>query len=127
MYGYNKCMNFLRLKARPDLGLTCILAPKWMYMSVLSNPYSKTDGNPIYLDGFSFAGLVSLQTVSSTWPATAGYDNDEISILQALETSTYVPSVMDDPEEKELAKDESEVELGAASSNKGGLSERSNQ
>jgi len=81
-YGYNKCATFLRLKERPDIGLTLIVGPKWMFVSVLAGPYTKnSSGNPVFLDGFSFAGLVSLQTVTSEWPATAGLENDEPSIF----------------------------------------------
>lgn len=126
VYGYNKCMNFLRLKNRPDVGVTCIVAPKWMYMSVLSEPYTtNTNGNPVYLDGFCFAGLVSLQTVASTWPATAGLENDEPTIMEALGKSTFIQPVVEDPDDDDHLQSESAVEIGAASSNKDGRSERS--
>jgi len=82
VYGYNKCMTFLRLKERPDIGLTVIISGEWMFASVLAAPYTKNANNhPVFLDGFSFAGLVSLQTVTSVWPATAGLEDDEPSIL----------------------------------------------
>lgn len=61
VYGYTKCMTFLKLKERPDIGLTVIVTPKWMFACVLASPYSKNaKGFPVFLDGFSFAGLVSL-------------------------------------------------------------------
>lgn len=60
-FGYNKCKGFLRLKQRPDVGLTVIVSPKWMFVGVLTQPYTvNSNGCPVYLDGFSFAGLVSL-------------------------------------------------------------------
>ena len=60
-FGYNKCKGFLRLKQRPDVGLTVLVSPKWMFVGVLSNSYTtNSNGCPVFLDGFSFAGLVSL-------------------------------------------------------------------
>jgi len=60
-YAYNKCRDFLHLKSRPDVGLTAIISPKWILLAVLTQPYGKTEqGYPVYLDGFSFSGLVSL-------------------------------------------------------------------
>lgn len=82
MYGYSKCATFLRLKERPDVGLTVIISNEWMFVSVLAAPYTKNaNDHPVFLDGFSFAGLVSLQTVTSVWPATAGLEDDVPSIL----------------------------------------------
>ena len=119
IYGYNKCMSFLRLKQRPQVGLTLICTGKWMFAAVLASPYTiNSNGNPVYLDGFAFAGLVSLQTVSSTWPATAGLEDDECTILQAFERSTFVEPVVE-PEESEVATGDAEGEAGN-SSNKGG-------
>ena len=61
VYGYNKCAAFLKLKQRPNIGLTVIINPKWMFASVLGGPYTKnSNGNPVFLDGFAFSGLVSL-------------------------------------------------------------------
>jgi hypothetical protein len=83
VYGYNKCATFLGLtKERAHVGLTVILTSKWMFASVLTGPYMNcSNGNPVYLDGFSFAGLVSLQIVYSKWPASAGLENDDPTIL----------------------------------------------
>jgi hypothetical protein len=78
-----------------------------MFASVLASPYTiNSNGNPVYLDGFAFAGLVSLQTVSSTWPATAGLEDDECTILQAFERSTFVEPVVETPEEEVAAGDD---------------------
>lgn len=84
-YGYNKCMNFLRLKQRPDVGLTVLISPKWMFVGVLTAPYCINSNEcPVFLDGFSFAGLVSLQTVEKTWPATAGLERQECTVMEAI-------------------------------------------
>ena len=70
---YMRCQEFLRLSTKPDSGITVIISPRWLFLAVLTQPYATApNGNPVYLDGFDFAGLVSLQTTKSTWPATAG-------------------------------------------------------
>lgn len=126
VYGYNKCAGFLKLKQRPDIGLTVIIAQKWMFAAILAQPYTKnSNGHPVFLDGFSFAGLVSLQTVSSVWPATAGLHNDEISILEAFEKSTYIAPVTADPEEEMTGTGGDEEAEGAQSSVRGGESSKS--
>ena len=91
IYGYNKCAAFLRLKQRPDIGLTMIITAKWIFAAVLSGPYTHcSNGNPVYLDGFSFTGLVSLQTVYSKWPATAGLEDDDPTTLEAFDRTTFI-------------------------------------
>ena len=68
-----KCADFLKFKSRPDVGITVLISPKWMFVCPITQPYAHTSlGNPVYLDGLSFAGLVSLQIIKPTWPATAG-------------------------------------------------------
>lgn len=58
---YKRCSEFLRLSTRPDIGLTCMISPQWFFLGILTQPYaSAPNGNPVYLDGFDFAGLVSL-------------------------------------------------------------------
>jgi len=106
-------MNFLRLKQRPDVGLTVIVSPKWMFVGILSNPYTTNSNDcPVFLDGFSFAGLVSLQTVEKTWPATAGLENDELTVIEAIEKSTYIEPVAEVGDD--LISD-IDVELGSTS------------
>lgn len=84
-FAFNKCRGFLRLKQRPDVGLTVLVSPKWMFVGILSNAYTTNSNDcPVFLDGFSFAGLVSLQTVDKTWPATAGLENDELTVMEAI-------------------------------------------
>ena len=58
---YMKCAEFLRFKSRPDVGMTVLIAPRWMFVCLVTQPYAHTShGNPVYLDGLSFAGLVTL-------------------------------------------------------------------
>ena len=58
---FMRCQDFLRLSTRPDSGITVIMSPKWFFVGLLTQPYATApNGNPCYLDGFDFAGLVSL-------------------------------------------------------------------
>lgn len=59
---YNRCAEFLRLNTKPDTGITVIVSPRWFFVGILTQPYANApNGNPVYLDGFDFSGLVSLQ------------------------------------------------------------------
>lgn len=95
-------MNFLRLKDRPDQGVTVLLSPKWIFVSVLTQPYAtNSNGCPVYLDGFAFAGLMNLQTIEQKWPATAGLEDDKIHVLGAFEKSTFINEVIETEDEED--------------------------
>ena len=73
---YERCAQFLRLSTRPDSGITVVISSKWFFVSLLTQPYATApNGNPVYLDGFDFSGLVSLQETAKTWPATADLED----------------------------------------------------
>lgn len=96
-FAYNLCRDFLRLKTRPEVGLTVIVSPKWIFVGVMTQPYCfSAHGYPVYLDGFSFAGLVSLQNPVPEWPATAGLVNKSPTVFGALASSTFLRSVITD-------------------------------
>ena len=79
---YTRIGNFLRLNTRPNIGVTVVISPRWFFVAVLTQPYATApNGNPVYLDGLDFAGLVSLQTTDSTWPGTAGLEDQTISVM----------------------------------------------
>lgn len=86
---YSRCALFLRLQSRPNLGVTVIITPRWFFAAILTQPYANApNGNPVFLDGFDFAGLFSLQKTADTWPATAGLEDQTIDIAEALGNST---------------------------------------
>lgn len=61
---YARCCTFLNLAGKPNSGITVMVTPRWFYVGLLAQPYyTTTAGNPVYLDGFDFAGLFSLQAV----------------------------------------------------------------
>lgn len=75
------------------------MTPRWLFLGVLTQPYCESPaGNPVYLDGFDFVGLFSLQMTSETWPATAGLENQTIGVFDALAKSTKTVSIMDEME-----------------------------
>ena len=58
---FMRCTAFLNLQNRPDSGLTVLVSPKWMCVIPFTQPYcTAPNGNPVYLDGFDFAGLMTL-------------------------------------------------------------------
>ena len=82
----------MRFKTRPDLGLTILITPKWFFCAILTQPYCHTgDGNPVYMNGLDFAGLFSMQEITETWPATAGYNLTQPTIGEAFDKSVYIP------------------------------------
>ena len=91
---YRRCCDFLRLHTRPDVGVTVLISPRWVFVALLTQPYTHASlGMPVYLDGLAFAGLVSLQTVDQVWPATAGLKDDTITISNAFKKSTHVTKI----------------------------------
>lgn len=71
MYGYNKMAQFLQIDKKKHLGVTLILTPKWMFMSLIERPYhyeslldipgSKAEnGVPLFLDGYAFNGVFNI-------------------------------------------------------------------
>jgi len=104
-FAYNKCLGFLKLKDRQEVGVTVMVSPKWMFVGLLTNSYTtNSNGSPVFLDGFAFSGLVSLQTVDKVWPATAGLVNDELTIMEAINKSTlYEPVPVKEEEEDNVS------------------------
>lgn len=85
LFAFNMCRDLLGLKTSPELGFTVIITNEWMFVSVLTQPYGESaHGYPVYLDGFSFAGLVSLQDEVPVWPATAGLVDNKHTVTKAI-------------------------------------------
>ena len=75
-HSYNKIASFLKLKDKPDAGVTLIITPTFMFVGLIQNPYhiepeiENTDLESIeeyvrheltlFLDGFAYAGFVNL-------------------------------------------------------------------
>lgn len=101
-YAYNNISNFLKLKENQDLGITVIVAPQFMFVATISQPYhmesrtvmvdfeysdeqqaAETDV-AVYLDGFAYCGIVNLQEITQEWPSTAGHDYKEYKIKESI-------------------------------------------
>jgi len=92
---YIKCAEFLRFKSRPDVGINVLISPKWMFVCLITQPYAASaHGNPVYLDGLSFAGLVTLQITQATWPETAGLADEQPTVLSSMEKTTFTKAVI---------------------------------
>ncbi len=60
-YAFNKCSNFLKLKENTDLGLTVLVSPTWLMVSLIKNAYVNVGVDThLYLYGFAYAGLLQL-------------------------------------------------------------------
>lgn len=114
-YGYNKMANWLGLSKKTHIGVTLIVTPKWMFLAPLERPYhyeteqeipgaDLENGVPVYLDGFSFGGIMNIQTVTQKWPATAGIGNEDNSALDALLAQAGYEGY--NPDEEQMKKDE---------------------
>ena len=61
MEGYQRCANFLGLDKKPQVGFTVVVSEKWVFVAICTSPYAHApNGNPTYLDGFDFTGLITL-------------------------------------------------------------------
>ena len=88
------------------------MTPKWFFLGVLTQPYCVSpQGNPVYLDGFDFVGLVSLQETSTSWPGTAGLVDQTVSVLQAYTESTKVTKIIMDDDEDEVSNHANSIKV----------------
>lgn len=82
-YCYKKLSQFLNLMTTPEVGITLIVTPNWMYLSTIHRPYhletlmnipgaNLEDGVPLYLDGFAYSGILNMQHIIQKWPGTSG-------------------------------------------------------
>jgi hypothetical protein len=88
---YRKLFTYLKLDQQPDVGLTLIVTPKWMFIAPLVGPYTVYQGLPVYLDAYAYLGIVNVQVVEEEWPATAGLvERTQLLPTEVLEkSSTY--------------------------------------
>jgi hypothetical protein len=73
---YKKCFTHLNMEEEPTTGFTVLASPNWVFVAPLTAPYICKDSNPVYLDGYAYAGILDIQTISQVWPATAGLRDD---------------------------------------------------
>lgn len=86
---YRKLFTYLKLDAQPEVGLTLIVTPKWMFIAPLVAPYTVFRGLPVYADAYAYLGIVNVQVVEEEWPATAGLvDRTQLLPTEVLERSS---------------------------------------
>lgn len=86
---YRKCFTYLKLDHHPEVGLTLIVTPKWMFVAPLVQAYTVYQGLPVYLDAYAYLGIVNIQVVEKEWPATAGLiDRVQLLPTEVLEKSS---------------------------------------
>jgi len=85
----NESFNRARLFLEPhrDQGFSLLVAPKWLFLAPLGGPYLQKSGVPVYLDGYAYAGIVDIQQVAPTWPATASLVDDSTQVMEAFQKS----------------------------------------
>jgi len=69
---YRKCYQYLKLDKHPDVGITIIVTPKWLFVAPLTSPYTEQHGMPVYADAYAYLGILNIQNLELEWPATAG-------------------------------------------------------
>ena len=62
-----------------------------MFIAPLVRPYTVYQGLPVYIDAYSYLGIVNIQVVEQEWPATAGLvERTQLLPTEVLEkSSTY--------------------------------------
>ena len=66
-----------------------------MFLASLEQPYHKENqldipgrdlegGVAVYLDGYAYAGIINIQTIAQTWPATVGIGLKSHKAIEAL-------------------------------------------
>lgn len=85
VYSFTKCATYLNLKDDENSGVTMVLTSKWMMVAQLSKPYMhNSQGYPCYLDGFSYTGLVQMQSVETEWPMTVCGSAEQRMVFESL-------------------------------------------
>ena len=110
---FMKMSDELDLGAFKDLGLTILLHEKWMFVTTVSKPYTKMENDlDLFVDAFSYGGIMNIHIKKHSWPQTAGIDIEDniLDFLPSREYSEPQPSQIPEKEEP-LEEEESEAEV----------------
>ena len=101
---YSRCASFLRLDQRDHLGITVVVTPKWFFLTLIAQPYAYApNGNPVYLDGLDFTGLVTIQLTTQTFPGIAKLHDQTISVTKAMNRQCTEAQFPEDEYYEEIA------------------------
>ena len=82
-----------------------------MFVALLSQPYMKMENDlDLFIDPFSYAGVLNIHIKQHSWPQTAGIDVKDkvLSYLPCSEYSEPLPSQL--PEEEPAIEEDDEIE-----------------
>jgi len=115
-----KISDELQLEKVKHLGITIILSKRWMFAAPLSEPYMKMEnGLDLFVDPFSYGGILNIHIKQLEWPETANFDEDKeiaykASIMDMLAKSCpndYIPPEEPiEPEQPTINESEGEPE-----------------
>lgn len=108
---YLKISDELGLESLRNLGVTIIIHERYMFVTTLSQPYVQMEnGLDLFVDGFSYGGIMNIHTKKLGWPQTAGIDVQD-NILAFLPSKAFSEPTPDQlPEEDTPLEAEGENE-----------------
>jgi hypothetical protein len=110
---YLKISDELGLENLGNLGITIIINERYMFVTTLSKPYSQLEnGLDLFVDGFSYGGIMNIHTKQQGWPQTAGIDVQDniVSYLPCRAYSEPTPDQLPEEETPLEAEGEQEAE-----------------
>lgn len=131
MTDFQKICEELDLENIPSIGITVLLNEKWMFVSTLSQPYMQMENNlDLFIEPFSYAGILNIHTKEKSWPQTAGIDVMD-SIKPYLPCKAYseaLPSQLPEKEPPVEEEDEYDEPEGEGENKEGeGEGEKENE
>lgn len=102
-----KLCEEVELEKYPNLGVTILLNERWMFMATLSTPYMVMEnGLDLFVDPFSYGGVLNIHIKQHQWPQTAGIDVED-NILDFLPSKQHSePVVEEEPEPEQPLEEE---------------------
>jgi plasmid maintenance system killer protein len=109
---YMKISDELGLENLRKLGITILINEKWMFVTLLSQPYMQLEnGVDLFIDPFAYGGILNIHTKNLAWPQTAGIDVNH-EILSYLPSKAYSEPLKSQLEEEEKTMEEDDEENG---------------
>lgn len=103
---FMKISEELDLENLRNLGVTILLNERWMFAAPLSKPYLVMEnGLELFVDPFSYGGIMNIHIKKHEWPQTAGIDVED-NILAYLPSKEY-----SEPQPHQLPEEEQPVEF----------------
>lgn len=105
---YMKISDELGLENLKNIGVTILINEKWMFVTLLSQPYMQLqNGADLFIEPFAYGGIQNIHTKVHTWPQTAGIDVEN-EILSYLPSKAYSEPLQTQFEEEAQPLEEEE-------------------